>query len=48
MSDEVTTTNHPIKRLLAERSFMGFVAARFLASLGFQMQTVAVGLDVYA
>jgi len=48
MNDDVVTTDHPIRRLFAERSFMGFVAARFLASLGFQMQTVAVGLDVYA
>lgn len=42
------TTHHPLKRLFSERSFVCFITARFLSSLAFQMQTVAVGLDVYA
>jgi MFS family permease len=42
------TRQHPLRSLLSERAFCCFVAARFLASLGFQIQTVAVGLDVYA
>jgi len=36
------------RALLANRDFAFFIAARFLASLAVQMQTVAVGWQVYA
>jgi MFS family permease len=36
-----------LRAVLAERAFMRFLAARFAASFAVQMQTVAVGVQVY-
>jgi MFS family permease len=37
-----------LRRLLGERSFTRYLLTRFVASFGVQMQTVAVGIQVYA
>ena len=42
------TGTSDLRAVLAQRSFVGFLAARFLGSLAVQMQTVAVGAQVYA
>jgi MFS family permease len=42
------TTGAPLGRLLSHAGFMRFLSARLLASVAVQMQTVAVGWQVYA
>jgi MFS family permease len=41
-------TSAPLGRLLSHSGFMRFLSARLLASIAVQMQTVAVGWQVYA
>jgi MFS family permease len=42
------STGAPLGRLLAHAGFMRFLSARLLASIAVQMQTVAVGWQIYA
>ncbi len=44
----IESTGAPLGRLLAHPGFMRFLSARLLASVAVQMQTVAVGWQVYA
>ncbi len=44
----IESTGAPLSRLLAYPDFMRFLSARLLASVAVQMQTVAVGWQIYA
>ncbi len=48
MSELPSADDNSLKALLAEVSFRRFLTARFLSAIGIQMQTVAVGLQVYS
>ena len=47
MSDDATTQPGTLRELLAEQPFVRYLVARTAASLAAQIQTVAVGLQVY-
>jgi MFS family permease len=48
MSELPSTDDSSLKAVLAQSSFRKFLSARFLSAIAIQMQTVAVGLQVYS